>query len=159
MISKQELRSIADAATGRGHGHVGAAAAGGLVITNSALRKAMRDISRRKGAFTLFAKVRRSDAPGTWDLLVSAPWLEDGKLRATNELVNLLSDSVGESSLQEFSRIATLGADHPTVRFMVENVGTDDGELRVQSTDLFGLQIDEAVVSRAKMPVADRQAV
>ena len=128
------------------------------MITNDVLRRAMRDITKKKGAFTLFAKVRRSDAPGTWDLLVSAPWLEDGKLKATNELVNLLSDSVGESSLHEFSRIATLGADHPTVRFIVETLGTDDGELRVQSTDLFGLQIDEAVVFRAKKPEL-RQAV
>jgi hypothetical protein len=149
----------ADAATGDRYGDVCAATVGGSVITNTALRKAMREIGAKKGAFTLFAKIRRSDAPGTWDLVVSAPWLESGKLKAMNELVNLLSGSVGEASLHEFSRIATLGTDHPTVRFMVENLATDDGELRVQNTDLFGLQIDEAIVFRAKAPVAHRRAV
>jgi hypothetical protein len=119
----------------------------------------MRDIAKRKGEFTLFAKIRRSDAPGTWDLVVSAPWLEEGKLKSTSELVELLSDSIGEASLHEFSRIATVGADHPTVRFMLQNLPVDDGELRVQSTDLFGLHIEEAVVFRAKRPVADRQVV
>jgi hypothetical protein len=118
----------------------------------------MRDIAATKGDFTLFAKIRRSDAPGTWDLVVSAPWLENGKLKATNELVELLSDSV-ETALHEFSRIATVGADHPTVKFMLANLPVDDGELRVQSTDLFGLQIDEAIVNRARRPVAHRQAV
>jgi hypothetical protein len=129
------------------------------VITNASLRKAMRNIANKKGDFTLFAKIRRSDAPGTWDLVVSAPWLEEGKLRATSELVELLSDSIGETSLHEFSRIATLAADHPIVKFILENLAVDDGELRMQSTDLFGLHIEEAVVFRAKGRVASRQAV
>jgi hypothetical protein len=126
------------------------------VITNASLRRAMRDIAKKKGDFALFAKIRRSDAPGTWDLVVSAPWLEEGKLKATSELVELLSGSVGETSLHEFSRIATIGADHPTVRFMLDNFSVEDGEQRVQSTDLFGLQIDEAIVFRAKKPGARR---
>ena len=116
----------------------------------------MRDISAKKGDFTLLAKIRRSDAPGTWDLVVSAPWLEAGTLKATSDLVELLSDSVGETSLHEFSRIQTVGADHATVKFMLDNFGVEDGELRVQSSDLFGLQIDEAVVFRAKRAEANR---
>jgi hypothetical protein len=114
----------------------------------------MHDIAKKKGPFILFAKIRRSDAPGTWDLVVSAPWLEEGKLKATGELVELLSHSIGESSLHEFSRIATVGADHPTVKFMLKNFPLDDGELGVQSTDLFGFQIEEAVIFRAKIPGA-----
>ena len=98
----------------------------------------------------------RSDSPGTWDLVVSAPWLEDGKLKATSQLVELLSDSIGESALHEFSRIATVGTDSPAVTFILANLPVDDGELRVRSTELFGLQIDEAIIFRAKKPVADR---
>lgn len=125
-------------------------------MTNSTLRKAMRDISARKGDVTLFAKIRRSDALGAWDLVVSAPWLEAGQLKATRELVELLFDSVGQTSLHEFARIQTVGTDHPTVKFMVDNFAVEDGELRVQSTDLFGLQIEEAVVFRAKRTAAGR---
>lgn len=126
------------------------------MITNTALRKAMHEIAAKRGHFTLFAKLMRSDAPGTWDLVVSAPWLEKGQLKATSELVELLSDSIGEEALHDFSRIATVGKDHPTVKFILANLPVDDGELRVQSTDLFGLQIDEAVIFRAKKPSADR---
>ena len=71
------------------------------MITNFTLRKAMREVAAKRGDFTLFAKIRRSDAPGTWDLVVSAPWLEAGNLKATGELVELLSASVGETSLHE----------------------------------------------------------
>jgi hypothetical protein len=116
----------------------------------------MHEISAKKGDFTLFALFMRSDAPGTWDLVVSAPWLEDGKLKATSELVELLSDCVGEAELHYFSRIATVGQDHPAVKFILENLPADDGELRVKSTDLFGLDIDEAVIFRAKKPSANR---
>src|SRR5687767_14946647 len=114
------------------------------MITNTALRKAMREISNTKGDFTLFAKILRSDALGKWDLVVSAPWLQEGTLKATAELVNLLSKSVGNGALHEFSRIETVGSDHPTVKFILANLPVDDGELHVQSTDLFGLQIDDA---------------
>jgi hypothetical protein len=112
------------------------------VITNSMLRKAMHEIAKKKGDFVLFARFMRSDAPGTWDLVVSAPWLEAGQLKATSELVELL--------------IATVGQDHPTVKFILANFPVDDGELRVRSADLFDLQIDEAVIFRAKKSRADR---
>ena len=145
--------------TGYGYVDIGTTIVGGAVITNARLRKAMRDIASTKGDFTLFAQIRRSDAPGTWDLVVSAPWLESGKLKATSELVELLSESLGETSLQEFSRIATVGGDDPIARFMLDNLPVNDGELRMQSTDLFGLQIDEAVVFRAKRATANRRLI
>jgi hypothetical protein len=122
------------------------------VIATSALRKAMAQIVAKKGDFTLFALFMRADAPGTWDLVVSAPWLETGKLKATSELVKLLADSIGTEALQDFSRVATVGADDPAVKFILANFPVDDGEYRLRSTDLFGLQIEEAIIFRAKRP-------
>jgi hypothetical protein len=127
-------------------------------MTNASLRKAMRAIARKKGDFTLFAVVRRSDALGCWDLVVSAPWLGQGNLKATRELVRLLSDSIGKSSLQEFARVVKLEADHPMVKFMLDNFAVDDGERRLPSTDLFGPHIEEGIVIRAKRPVKSRPA-
>lgn len=127
-------------------------------MTNASLRKAMRAIARKKGDFTLFAIVRRSDAFGGWDLVVCAPWLGEGSLKATRELVRLLSDSIGKSSLPKFARVVTLRADHPMVKFMLDNLAVDDGERRMPSTDLFGPHIEEGVVIRAKRPVKARPA-
>jgi hypothetical protein len=110
----------------------------------------MREIAARKGDFTLFALLMRADSLGRWDLVVSAPWLESGKLKATSELVELLSDSIGREALQQFARVATVVGDNPTVQFIVKNLPVDDGELRVKSTDLFGLEIEDAIIFRAK---------
>jgi hypothetical protein len=103
-----------------------------------------------KRATTLFALFKREDAPGTWDLVVSAPWIESGKLKATSEFVSLLADSIGTASLEQFARVQTVSADSPAVKFILANLPVDDGELRVESTDLFGLEIDEAIIFRAK---------
>lgn len=127
------------------------------MITNASMRKAMRAIAKKKGDFTLFAIVRRSDALGCWDLVVSAPWLGEGSLKTTRELVRLLANSIGRSSLTNFARVDTLKAAHPMVKFMLANFAVDDGELRIPSTDSFGPHIEEGVVFRAKRPVTTRR--
>ncbi len=52
------------------------------MIHTAALDKAMDDIAKRKGEFWLFGLFMRADASGIWDLVVAAPWLESGKLKA-----------------------------------------------------------------------------
>ena len=122
------------------------------MIPTIILRKAMHDIAAKKGEFTFFAMLRRTDSPGTWDLVVSAPWLEAGKLKAVSELVKMLSDSIGEGSLREFSRIATVSGDEPAVRFILDNLPVDDGEFRAQSTELLALDIEDGIIFRAMAP-------
>ena len=87
------------------------------MIATSALRDAMHDIAAKKGDFTLFAFFRRADAPGTWDLVVSAPWLESGKLKTTSEFVTLLADSIGTESLKQFARVQTARTALPSSSF------------------------------------------
>ena len=122
------------------------------MIASSALRKAMHEIAAKKGDFTLFALFMRSDAPGTWDLVVSAPWLEKGKLKATSEFVGLLTDSIGEQALRYFSRVQTVSRDNPALKAILAAFSVDDGEVRVQKSNLFGLKIEDAIIFRAKRP-------
>lgn len=110
----------------------------------------MRDIAAKKGDFTLFGLFMRADAPGTWDLVVSAPWLEQGKLKALGEFTKLLSESIGEDSLREFSRIATVSRRDPALHALMSAFSVDDGELRVKRSNLFGLEIEDAIILRAK---------
>lgn len=114
------------------------------------LRKAMREIAAKKGEFTLFGLFMRADAPGTWDLVVSAAWLEEGKLKALEELTELLSESIGEQSLRQLSRIVTLNQSDPALNAVVSAFSVDDGEVRVQHSNLFGLEIEDAIIMRAK---------
>lgn len=120
------------------------------MIPTSKLRKAMREIASQKGKFTLFGVFMRADAPGTWDLVVSAPWLEKGRLKALKEFTRLLSDSIGEQSLRQFSRIVTLNQSDPALKAVVSTFSVDDGEIRVGRSNLFGLEIEDAIILQAK---------
>lgn len=121
------------------------------MIATDRLRKAMRDVSAKKGDFTFFALVMRSDAPGTWDLVVAAPWLKKGRLKSLSELTELLSQSIGEQSLLQLARIVTIDELDPQLKAVVSKFDSiDDGDVRIQSSDLFGLHIQEAIIMRAK---------
>jgi hypothetical protein len=123
------------------------------MIDTGRIRKAMHEMVAQKGDLTLFALLRRADAVGgMWDLVVSAPWFKNSTLAATQEVVDLLSKSMGKRTLLQFSRVVALTGDDPTVRFFLRNVPVEDGERRIQSTDLFGMQIEEAIILRAKRP-------
>jgi len=125
----------------------------------------MDEIAARKGSFTLFALFLRADAPfmraddpGTWDLVVSAPWLERGKLKALGELVDLLAKSIGRQALQQFSRVEAVAGNDPSVQFILRAIPVEDGERHIQSTDLIGLQIERAIIFRAWRPDAKKPA-
>lgn len=140
------------AAAGHRHANIRQKAPSSHMIAVSSLRKAMHEIAAKKGDFTLFGLFMRSDAPGTWDLVVSAPWLEEGKLKATNEFAKLLADSIGEHALRNFSRIQTVGSDNPALESILTAFSVDDGEVRIQKSNLFGLEIEDAIILRAKKP-------
>ena len=120
------------------------------MISTAKLRRAMREIAAKKGDFTLFGLVMRADAPGTWDLVVSAPWLEEGKLKALREFTALLAASIGEESLKQLSRVVTLSDKDPALKAVVVAFSIDDGEIHVQRSNLFGLEIEDAIIMRAK---------
>lgn len=119
------------------------------MINPNALRKAMHELAAKRGEFTLFALLMRADAPDTWDLVVSAPWLEGGKLKATAEFVRLLSQSIGQKSLPHFARVVVLSGNDAPVKFILENIPVEDGEIHLQSFNLQGMKIEKAIIFRA----------
>ena len=135
------------------------------MIATSDFRRAMHEIADRKGNFTVFALFMRADAPfgradapGTWDLVVSAPWLEGSKLKATGKLLDLLAKAIGKRSVQELSRVEILPGDDPTTQFILRSIPVEDGERHIQSTDLLGMQIEKAIIFRAWKPAPKKAA-
>lgn len=112
----------------------------------------MHDIAASKGDFTLFALFRRPDAFGMWDLVVSAPWLEARNLAALDDFVSLLRKSIGRNQLSQLARVETLPSDDERVRHILDSVPIEDAERRIVSTDLFELEIEEAIILRAQRP-------
>lgn len=120
------------------------------------LLPAVREIEQVKGPFKLFALVLRSDSPSGWDLLVSAPWIEKGKLRGLSNFVNLLAAQIGKHGVGGFARIATLGAQDEAMRDLLRVSRTSE---RIgHPMKLNGIQVDDAIILRPSLP-ADRVLV
>lgn len=117
------------------------------------LRRAMREIAAKKGDFTLFALFRREDAPDGWDLVVSSPWLEEGKLKHFAEFADALKGIIGEKQLRELSRIVTIKQDDRALKAILSAIQVDDGVVEVRESVFFDLRIEQAIFLRAKRVV------
>ena len=112
----------------------------------------MHEIAVKKGDFTLFALFRRANGLGDWDLVVSAPWLDSDTLKVLNELVDLLAKSIGRKALAQLARVQIIPGNDPTLKYILKNFPVDDGEHHLQSTELFGLEMEAGIILRAKRP-------
>ncbi|HEX7316453.1 MAG TPA: hypothetical protein VF297_21295 [Pyrinomonadaceae bacterium] len=112
------------------------------------LRRVMEEISAEKGEFELFGLFLREEAQDKWDLVISAPWLEDGKLKALGEFVQKAALIVGEQEFLTLSRIVTLNHDDPNLNTILEAV--EDIPVELWNTNFFGLEIKHAYILRAK---------
>jgi len=115
--------------------------------------------------FTLFALFMRADAPFarsddpcTWDLVVSAPWLEGSRLKAIGTIVDLLDKTIGKRSVRELSRVVTIAGDDPTIRLILRSVPVEDGERHIQSMDLPRMRIEKGIIFRAWKPAPKEPA-
>lgn len=114
------------------------------------LRQAMREIAAERGAFTLFGIFVRPHPAGACDLVVSAPWLQSDKLAAVAELARLVSAHGGADALTRLASIQTVDDQSPAVEAVLAAVDVDDGEVRIHHPDFFGIDIEEAVIMRAR---------
>jgi hypothetical protein len=103
---------------------------------------------------------RRADGLGRWDLVVSAPWLERGKYKALAELVDLLSKSIGRTPFVELARVETIPRKNATLKSILTDFPVDDREheRRLRCNELFGLEMEEAIILRAKRPSPNKPA-
>ena len=120
------------------------------MIDIAKLRKLMIRIEGQKGRFTLFGLFLREDSPGKWDLVLAAPWLEKGKLKALGEFVKEVSETFGEEDILSLSRIVTLNHNDPALQAILKEVGSVGKTLERWGRDLFGLSIEHAYIFRTK---------
>jgi hypothetical protein len=130
------------------------------VIAVDVFRKAMRNIASQKGDFTLFALFRRANGIGEWDLAVAAPWLPKSRYEAASELVELVIKSIGRKSFVELARVEPIPVNDPNLKSLLTEFPVGDGEpeRRMRNVELFGLEMEQAIILRAKRPVAKRPA-
>ena len=121
-------------------------------------RRVMKDISAERGEFVFFGLFLREEALDEWDLVISAPWLETGKLKALGEFVEKVTTIAGKQELLTLSRIVTLDHNDPNLEAVLKTVQVDNGPLELWHPDFFGLDIKHAYILRAKRSIQPEPA-
>ena len=109
-----------------------------------------------KGPFDLFALFLREDAPGKWDLIVAAEWIEKNKEASFKYVAGIVQKALSKEELLKLSRIVIIAKGNPALAAYNKMVGIKHGLVEVTDSNLFGLQIKHAYVitSQRRLPHA-----
>lgn len=109
-----------------------------------------REISLKRGDFSVFALLLREDAPDKWDLVVAAPWLERDKKSGLEVLTRKLRASLSSDELISLSRIVLLDEKDPTLEAIHRAVSVEHGNVEIYQSNFFGLEIKHGYVITSK---------
>jgi hypothetical protein len=76
-------------------------------------------IQKEKGGLDFFGLILREDAPGVWDLVVSAPWAEADEWSALRYLSEMLRTELEPQELLQLSRIVILEKGSPVFKALI----------------------------------------
>jgi len=119
-----------------------------------------REISEERGTFALFALFLREDALDKWDLVASAPWLEEDKKKSLAYLSDRLRSHLTDEELLSFSRIVLIDQDNPFLEAVQRAVSSEHRDVEVKDSNFFGLEISHAyIITSKRQQVLDTQSL
>jgi hypothetical protein len=110
------------------------------------LRVVEKEMSSEKGSFLLFALFLREDAADSWDLLVSAQWLEADKSEGLKYLATKVQSAGTAAELVKLSRIVIIGRDQPMLGAIQSAFSVENGLSEISRSNFNGLRIDHAYI-------------
>ena len=119
-----------------------------------ALLQVERSVAAEKGPFALFALLLREEAADKWDLVVSAPWIEENKGAALKLISERIKGSLASSDLPTISRIVIADPSDPAVDSINRAISVEHSVVEVKDSTFFGLQIKHAHIFASNRPAA-----
>lgn len=107
-------------------------------------------MANEKGPFDLFALFLREDAPGKWDLVVAAEWIEKDKQAALKYIAGILQRTLTTNELLKLSRIAIIDEGNPALEAFQRAMHVEHGIAEIQDSNFFGLQIKHVYLITSK---------
>ncbi|HEY5900761.1 MAG TPA: hypothetical protein VIV54_24565 [Burkholderiales bacterium] len=119
-----------------------------------ALLQVERSLAAERGPFALFALLLREEAPDKWDLVVSAPWIEENKGAALKLLSERVKNALAVSDLPGISRIVVADPSDPAVDAINRAIKVEHAAVEVKDSTFFGLQIKHGHIFASSRPTA-----
>jgi hypothetical protein len=106
-------------------------------------RALKRQLDQEKGPLTFLALVKRDDESGTWDLVISAPWIGGDITGAIRFVAEKLKQHFAPHEMRSLAAIVPLSADNPFIKAAEEVTGKHNGE---------PIELDSRVVNGVTLP-------
>lgn len=101
-------------------------------------------MANEKGPFELFALFLREDAPGKWDLVVAAEWIDKNKEASLKYIAGIVQKTLSKEELLKLSRIVLIDEENPALEALNIAMRVEHSIAEIQDSDFFGMQIKHA---------------
>ena len=115
------------------------------------LARLERTLSEERGPFDLFALFLREDAPGVWDLVVAAKWIENDPPAALAEISRRVSAFLRPHEITKISRVVVVERTDPALKALTSTISTEHGLGEVGNNTYFGLAIRHGFIITAQL--------
>jgi hypothetical protein len=99
-----------------------------------------KTMAEKKGPFDLFGLFLRDDAPGKWDLLVAAEWIEENKEGSLKYIVDMVQKGLSKEELMKLSRVVVVDEGNLGLDGLYRAVGSAR-DTKIYNSNFFGLQL------------------
>ena len=120
------------------------------MINKKALSELMQKLETERGPFTLFGLFMPDAIPGSWHLVLAAPWLETGSLSVLQDLIDLLTRDLGKEQKKLISAVIILEDNSPFLQTVLEEVGEVSSPIQRFGRDLFDSPMHKAYILKAR---------
>lgn len=114
--------------------------------------KLEKDLSREKGDFSLFALFLREESQNKWDLLVSAPWIEQNRKESLRYIAGQIQEKLPSEDLLQLSRIVVIDKENPALEAITRAVNIQHASAEIKDSMFFGLPIEHAYIITSQRP-------
>jgi hypothetical protein len=113
------------------------------------MREVKQKIERAHGPFTFFAVVTLDESQ-RWNVLVAAPWLDDGQLPGIRIVVSAMSEKLTLNELIDFGKVLIAEPGSRVHMAFTKRVLTFNDDQAVRGEEIGGLDIDEGHIFRTE---------
>jgi len=114
-----------------------------------------RSLSQERGEFRLFALFLREESPDRWDLVVSAPWMEQDFRGSIDQVARKLQQDLTVDEITTLSRITLIDSGNPELAAILSTFSTVHNDVEIIDRVFFGLAIKHGHIITSQLLAED----
>jgi hypothetical protein len=118
------------------------------------LKNALLELEQEHGPITVCALFLREEPLQIWDIVISAPWLNAGKMESYQIIGSKIQETLSGSEIVQFSRVVILDESDPVTAFLQGSYPVSNDDIKELPGDpfseRFGFTIKRAYLLRCQ---------